>query len=204
MFDMHKINSDIEQRSPREWKKGVRVLGVSESFQREDERSIAVGVVMRGDMRIDGIGFCEPQVGGKDATDELVAMYSRLAREDIRVWLLGGCIISWFNVVDSVRLNEETKVPVVCLSYNPSEGIEKYFREYFPDDWQSRIEMMDRGGQRQEVSLKTGHSVFLSTSGITLDKARKLVNQFTLDGRVPEPIRVARIIAAARRRDGIL
>ena len=201
MFDIHELDSDIELRHSREWKKGVRVLGVSESFQRDDVRSIAVGVVMRGDMRIDGFGFCEPEVGGTNATEQLIAMYSRLGREDIRAWVLGGCIISWFNVVDSVELHEATGVPVVCLSYNPSEGIEKFFREYFPDDWQSRIELMDRGGQRQEVSLKTGHSVFLTTSGITLDQARKLVNQFTLDGRVPEPIRVARIIAAARRRD---
>jgi endonuclease V-like protein UPF0215 family len=201
MFDIHEINSEAEQRSPREWKKGVRVLGVSESFKREDEKSIAVGVVMRGDKRIDGIGFCEPEVGGTDATEKLIDMYSRLSREDIRAWLLGGCIISWFNVIDSVELHKVTGVPVVCISYNPSQGIEKYFREYFPDDWQSRIEMMDRGGQRQEVALKTGHSVFLATSGITLDKARKLVDQFTLDGRIPEPIRVARIIAAARRRD---
>ncbi|MFW9888107.1 MAG: DUF99 family protein [Candidatus Thorarchaeota archaeon] len=204
MFDVHEINSDIEQESPREWKKGVRVLGVSESFKREDQKSIAVGVVMRGDMRIDGIGFCEPEVGGTDATEKLIAMYSRLAREDIRAWLLGGCIISWFNVVDSVSLHKATEVPVVCLSYNPSEGIEKYFHEYFPDDWQSRITLMDRGGQRKEITLKTGHSVFLATSGITLDKARKLVDQFTLDGRIPEPIRVARIIAAARRRDELL
>ncbi|MHA2140573.1 MAG: endonuclease dU [Candidatus Thorarchaeota archaeon] len=201
MFERHELNSDIEQRNSRKWKKGVRVLGVSESFQREDKRSIAVGVVMRGDMRIDGFGFCEPKVGGMDATEQLIGMYSRMGREDIRAWMLGGCIISWFNVVDSVRLFESTGVPVVCLSYNPSEGIEKFIIEYFPDDWQSRVEQMDRGGQRQEVSLKTGHSVFLSTSGITSDQARRLVDQFTLDGRVPEPIRIARIVAAARRRD---
>jgi endonuclease V-like protein UPF0215 family len=201
MLDMHELDSDIEQSHSREWKKGVRVLGVSESFQREDEKSIAAGVVMRGDMRIDGIGFCEPEVGGTNATEQLIAMYSRLGREDIRAWVLGGCIISWFNVVDSVELHEATGVPIVCLSYNPSEGIEKFFREYFPDDWQSRVELMNRGGHRQEVFLNTGHSVFLTTSGITLDQARRLVNQFTLDGRVPEPIRVARIIAAARRRD---
>ncbi len=201
MFDIHELNSDIEQSRSRKWKKGIRVLGVSESFQREDERSIAVGVVMRGDMRIDGFGFCEPKVGGTDATEQLIDMYSRLGREDIRVWMLGGCIISWFNVVDSVRLNESTGVPVVCLSYHPSEGIEKFFREYFPDDWQTRVEQMDRGGPREEVSLKTGHSVFLTTSGVTRDEARRLVDQFTLDGRVPEPIRIARIVAAARRRD---
>ncbi|KXH73226.1 MAG: hypothetical protein AM326_00325 [Candidatus Thorarchaeota archaeon SMTZ-45] len=201
MFDIHELDSDIAHKKSSSWKKGVRVLGVSESFQREDVRSIAVGVVMRGDMRIDGIGFCEPKVGGTDATDLLIDMYSRLGREDIRGWILGGCIISWFNVIDSIRLNESTNVPVVCLSYRPSEGIEKFFREYFPDDWKDRVELMDKGGQREEVSLKTGHSVFLTTSGITIDQAKQLVDQFTLDGRIPEPIRIARIIAAARRRD---
>jgi endonuclease V-like protein UPF0215 family len=201
MFNIHELDSDIEQRHTHSWKRGVRVLGVSESFQREDERSMAVGVVMRGDMRIDGIGFCEPEVGGTDATDLLIDMYSRLGREDIRAWILGGCIISWFNVIDSVRLNESTNVPVVCLSYHPSEGIEKFFREYFPEDWKGRVEMMDKGGQRQEVPLKTGHSIFLTTSGITINRAKQLVDQFTLDGRIPEPIRIARIIAAARRRD---
>ncbi|MHA2069632.1 MAG: endonuclease dU [Candidatus Thorarchaeota archaeon] len=201
MFETHEIHSDNELKQSRAWKKGVRVLGVSESFQRGDERSIAVGVVMRGDMRIDGIGFCKPEVGGKDATDQLIDMFVRLGREDIRAWILGGCIISWFNVIDSVRLHRSSGVPVVCLSYHPSEGIEQFFREYFPDDWQSRVELMDRSGKRKEVSLKTGHSVFLTASGITIDQARKLVDQFTLDGRVPEPIRIARSIASARRRD---
>jgi hypothetical protein len=156
---------------------------------------------MRGDMRIDGIGFCGPAVGGTDATDQLISMYGRLARDDIRAWMLGGCVISWFNVVDSVRLYESTKVPVVCVSYNPSDGIEKYIREYFPEDWKERVNQMDRGGPRESVSLGTGHSVFIATAGLGLRRAKRLVDQFTLDGRIPEPIRVARIVASAARRD---
>ncbi|MFQ5831716.1 MAG: DUF99 family protein [Candidatus Thorarchaeota archaeon] len=201
MLDIHELDSELGLGDVGGWKRGVRVLGVSESFLRSDLKSNVAGVVMRGDMRIDGVGFCEPTVGGTDATDQLILMFNRLARGDIRAWMLGGCIISWFNTVNSVRLFEATGVPVVCVSYNPSEGIEKYLREYFPNSWQERVSQMDRGGPREQVLLKTGHEVFVATAGLTTKKAHRLVDQFTLDGRIPEPIRVARILASALKRD---
>ena len=95
-----------------DWKTGVRVLGVAESFEREDKRSVVVGVIMRGDRHIDGLSFCRPHVGGMDATDELIAMYERLNRQDIRVWMLGGSAISWFNIIDIKSLSEATKIPL--------------------------------------------------------------------------------------------
>lgn len=198
---IHELDPTGFLDTPATWKRGVRVLGVSESFHRSDSYSIVAGIVMRGDMRIDGVSFCQPTVGGMDATEKLVEMFERLGRDDIRAWMLGGCIISWFNVVNSVRLYERTGVPVVCVSYHPSEGIEKYLQEYFPQDWKVRYDSMDTSGIRKEFTLETGHPVFITQAGIGFEDAKRLVNKFTLDGRVPEPIRVARIAAAAIRRD---
>lgn len=183
------------------WKKGVRVLGVSESFEKSDSKSVAVGVVMRGDFIIDGFGICRPTVGGLDATEELLKMFGRIQRDDIRVWLLGGCIISWFNVIDINQLYEETRTPIVCVTYNPSEGIEKYLREYFPDDWQARLEMSERSGPREQVKLDNGHEVFINCQGLAIEGAISLVNHFTIEGKVPEPVRVARILASSIHRD---
>ena len=104
-----------------QWKTGVRVLGISESFNRGDTKSIVAGVIMRGDYRIDGFGVCRPIVGGTDSTTSLLSLYQRLDRPDIRAWMLGGSVISWFNIVDIVALHEATKIPVVSVSYNPSE-----------------------------------------------------------------------------------
>jgi endonuclease V-like protein UPF0215 family len=198
---IHELDSSGFIETHRSWKEGIRVLGVAESFQRSNSHSIAVGVVMRGDMRIDGVSFCQPTVGGMDATERMIEMFDRLNRDDIRVWMLGGCIISWFNVVNATQLNEHTGVPVVCVSYHPSEGIVKYIKEYFPSDWKVRVSNMDQGGERKEFTLDTGHQVFITSSGIALKEAHRLVNRFTLDGRVPEPIRVARIAAGALGRD---
>ena len=198
---VHKLGSSSENNSTIGWKKGVRVLGVAESFEKSDSRSVLAGVIMRGDNRIDGFGVCFPTIGGKDSTTELLSLYTELKREDIRAWMLGGNVISWFNIIDIQTLHEITDTPVICVSYHPSEGIEKYLVEYFPDDWDERLELLNSTGERVEVQLSTGHSIFLTTAGIGVSRAQRLVDKFTLDGRVPEPIRVARTIAAGLHRD---
>ncbi|TFG34893.1 DUF99 family protein [Candidatus Thorarchaeota archaeon] len=195
---IHKIKTSdqIIPENQQQWKSGVRVLGISESFIKDASKSVVAGVVMRGDFRIDGFGYCRPLVGGTDATQSLLDLYTKLERQDIRAWMLGGTIISWFNVVDITELYDKTEVPVVSVTFNPTAGIEKYLHEYFPDTWQERLEKIDQMGERKEITLTTGHTAYLTIAGVSLNRAKKLVDQFTIDGRVPEPIRVARIIAA--------
>ena len=177
------------------------MLGVAESFKKSDKKGVVAGIVMRGDIRIDGAGVCRPTVGGTDSTDELISMYHRLRRSDIRAWMLGGSAISWFNIVDLIALHESTGVPVACVTYHASEGIEKYLREYFPSEWEKRLAVLERAGERTLVPLKSGYSVYINNIGMSLEKARQLVDLFTLDGRIPEPIRVARLLAATLRQD---
>lgn len=203
MNERHRVQSletTLQGVTPQ-WKTGVRVLAIAESFNREDKQSVVAGVVMRGDFRTDGFGICRPTVGGTDSTSSLISLFQRLERPDIRAWMLSGCIISWFNIIDIVELHEATGVPVVCVTYNPSEGIEKYLKEYFPIDWKQRLQIMERGGARMDVTLGTGHPIYLTVSGLSKTRAKQLVDKFTLDGRVPEPIRVARIQAAGIHRD---
>jgi endonuclease V-like protein UPF0215 family len=203
MSSPYKLEMEIPAETPSSWKKGVRVLGVAESFEKTQSYSILTGVVMRGDSRIDGFGVCTPSIGGHDSTDELVSMFTRLNRKDIRAWMLGGSVISWFNIVDINALYESTDTPVICISYHPSDGIEKYLKEYFPTDWESRLDILEKASARKPILLKTGYSLFLSVVGMSLSKARNLLNRMTVDGRVPEPVRVARTIAAGLHRDFI-
>ena len=61
--------------------------------------------------------------------------------------------------------------------------------------------MLERAGERTLVPLRSGYSVYINNIGMSLEKAQRLVDLFTLDGRVPEPIRVARLLAATLRQD---
>jgi endonuclease V-like protein UPF0215 family len=114
-------------------KKGIRALGIAESFSGR-ERSIIGGVVMRKDLRIDGFTFASVSVGGMDATEEIIRMIARLERDDLNVVMLSGCIISWFNVIDPAEIYENIEVPVICVTYEDSEGLEDDIMHHFPGD----------------------------------------------------------------------
>ena len=177
-------------------KKGFRALGISESFIKGvSKESILAGVVMRADMIIDGFAFAKATVGGMDATEKILEMYKNLRRDDISILLLNGCVISWYNVIDLHQIAEEIKLPLICVTYNESKGLEKYFKELFPQDWERRVEVYRKNKNRMAISLSTGHTVYVRFIGMKMEEAKGILNKFTSHGSIPEPLRVARLLA---------
>jgi len=177
-------------------KKGFRALGISESFVKGiSEKSILAGVVMRADRTIDGFIFSKATVGGMDATEKILEMYWNLKRDDINVLLLNGSVISWYNVIDLHRVADETGLPLICVTYNESTGLEKYFKELFPEDWEIRVETYRKNKSRTPIKLSTGHTVYIRFIGMKMEEAKGVLNKFTSHGSIPEPLRVARLLA---------
>lgn len=174
-------------------KKGLRALGVAESYYGRS-RSALAGVVMRKDLRIDGFVAGEVTVGGTDATDVIIRMVEALDRRDINVILLSGCVIAWFNIIEIDHLAAATGLPVICVTYEESEGLDDDIRHHFPDD-EERLAAYRRLGERVPVALHTKQTVFIRASGISPPDAARFCNDLTLDGKVPEPLRVARLLA---------
>ncbi|NYT01361.1 MAG: DUF99 family protein [Methanosarcinales archaeon] len=175
-------------------KKGLRVLGIAESFVRTPPLSRLAGVVMRGDLRIDGAALAEITVAGDDATAGVLEIFQELDRSDVNAVMLNGAVISWFNIIDLQQVYEELGLPLVCLTYEESGGLDRYIQEYFA--WpEEKLRLYHRLGEREALTLKTGYQVYARALGIDLQEAKALLNRFTLDGRVPEPLRVARLMA---------
>ena len=174
-------------------KKGLRALGIAESYTGRTYSTLA-GVVMRKDLRIDGFCFGNVTVGGMDATDTITGMVRGLQRKDLNAILLSGCVISWFNVMDPGRIAEEFGVPVICVTYEASEGLAADIAHHFPHDAR-RQEAYQNLGERTPVLLHTGRSVFIRAWNLSPDDAAQFCNDFTLEGGIPEPLRVARLCA---------
>jgi len=177
-------------------KKGLRVLGIAESFVRSPPLSRLAGVVMRGDMRIDGAALAGIRVAGDDATAGVQRIFQELDRSDINAVMLNGAVISWFNIIDLQLVFERLQLPVICLTYEESPGLERYIREYFEQP-EEKLRLYHRLGEREALTLRTGYRVYVRALGLDLQESRALLNKFTLDGRVPEPLRVARLMARA-------
>lgn len=178
-------------------KKAIRALGMAESFRPTASKSTLAGVVMRTDLVVDGFVLGSATVGGDDATSSLLRMYRRLRRLDVNVIMVSGGVISRYNVVDVDELASKSGVPVVCLTFNESKGVmEEAMRRRFPRaEAAARIERYRKLGGRTSVSLRTGQRVYVRTAGISEEDAKKVLDAFTLQGGVPEPVRLARLLA---------
>lgn len=179
-------------------KKGLRGLAVAESFREAGNMSSLAGVVMRRDFVIDGFVLGNATLEGDDATEAVTSMYRSLGRQDISFILLSGLIISMYNVIDIKKLWSEVKIPVIGVTYEESEGIEDAIKHHFPNSYQAKVERYRRLGPRNKIPLHTGHDLYLRVEGCDILEANKLLDAFTLQGSVPEPLRVAQLLAKAR------
>lgn len=178
-------------------KKGLRGLSIAESFRETDLKSKLAGVVMRRDFVIDGFVFGSATIEGNDATDVIISMYEKLDRNDISFILVSGLIISMYNIIDMTKLWKNTKMPIIGVTYEESDGMEDAIRHHFPNSYEPKIKQYQNLGTRTKISLHTKHDIYLRVEGCDMKEAKKLLDTFTLQGAIPEPLRVAQILAKA-------
>jgi hypothetical protein len=178
-------------------KPGIRALGVAESFRQGQKRSVLAGVVMRSDFIIDGIAFGRTAVGGDDATSSIASLFRKFKRNDVNLIMVSGAILSLYNIVDVDLLSWKTKLPVLCLTYKETTGIESSIRHHFPEGAEKKLEAYRKLGKRLGVKLHTGHRIYLRAAGMDREAASTILDSFTLQGSIPEPVRVAKLLARA-------
>ena len=178
-------------------KKGIRVLAIAESFREGTSNSVLSGVVMRKDLVVDGVVFGNTTIEGDDATEKIISLYKSLHRNDINFLLLDGLIISMYNIIDGNLIHENIRIPIIAISFNDSQGIENSIKKHFPFNYNDKIKNLRRLGKRELVVLKTDKVLWIRFWGINLEDSIKLLNSFLLQGAVPEPIKLAKIISHA-------
>jgi uncharacterized protein len=176
-------------------KKGIRVLGLAESFHQTDLSSNWSGIVMRRDLVVDGLSFGSSTIEGNDATDNIVNMWKKLDRNDIGCILLDGLVVSMYNIIDGRRICEITGLPVVAITFRDSKGLEDSIRHHFCTQSTDKLRRYNMLGDREPVLLKTGKKIFIRYWGSSYEIVATLLNSFTLQGSIPEPIRLAKLIA---------
>ncbi len=182
-------------RNLRLEKKGLRGLAIAESFTQNSKKSVLAGIVMRRDFVIDGFVFGSATISGDDATDEILKMYEKLGRPDISYVLISGIIISMYNMVDIKKISEKLQLPVIGVTYQDSPGIEDAIKHHFPDSYESKISEYKKLGQREKITLKTSYDVYIRNEGCTVEDVKHLLNELTMQGSLPEPLRVAQLLA---------
>ena len=176
-------------------KKGIRGLAIAESFSQDSKKSILSGIVMSTNLVIDGFVIGHSTVGGDDATDVILTMYKKLDRPDVSFLLISGIVISLYNIVDLKKISEEIGLPVIGVTYEESKGIEDAIKHHFPDSYKSKLAEYSKLGSRKKLTLHTSYNLYVRNEGCTLLEAKQLLDKITLQGSVPEPLRIGQLLA---------
>ena len=176
-------------------KKGIRGLAIAESFSQTSKKSVLVGIVMSTDLVIDGFVMGHTTVGGDDATDAILTMHEKLNRIDVSFLLISGIVISSYNILDVKRISEKIGLPVIGVTYEESAGIEDAIKHHFPESYETKLAEYSKLGSREKVTLHTSHNLYIRNEGCTVLEAKQLLDKMTLQGSIPEPLRISQLLA---------
>ncbi len=154
---------------------------------------VVVAVVMEGGDLVEGVAVTRFPVDGSDATSFLAEWIGGLRfRPALQGILLGGITIAGLGVVDLVELSERTDIPVISVNRRDPRDhqLERALRAAGLEDRLSIVE-------RSPEAIRPGTRVYLSCAGTTPEKAAELLRSCTRKSDLPEPLRVAHLIARA-------
>jgi hypothetical protein len=174
------------------------VLGIDDSpFSFSNSKVAVIGVVMRLPNYVEGIMHSRVTTDGDDGNRVLAKMInSSRYREQLRLVMLDGVAMGGFNVIDIEALSEETGLPITSVTRDPPDFkmMEEALRGHFPD-WERRLRIITRA---QLFEVGTDHKpLHVAVAGIDEDEAADLIRSSIVRGALPEPIRIAHLIARA-------
>jgi uncharacterized protein len=142
--------------------------------------------------RLDGVVSGLVWRDGSNATRRIVELVQGTRFVDnVRAVLLQGIAVAGFNVIDVVALHESLGVPVLVVMRRPPrlDAVKRALYEHTPGGAR-KWALVERAGPIERIG-----AVYTQRVGIEREAARALLDATTLHGNVPEPLRVALLIA---------
>jgi endonuclease V-like protein UPF0215 family len=184
-------------------KREIRILGVDDArFQRgRDEWTRLIGVVYRGGEWMEGCMQVPIRVDGDDATEKLAEMVKSSSHYgQLRVIMTRDSIVGGANVLNLPILFQETGLPVIAVSDSKPDmtRVKKAFKRIHPDSWENKYDSLEKSGPIRPVESRPGRAVvYVQWAGLSLEQTVELVQKTATRSRIPEPIRVADLIASS-------
>lgn len=181
----------------------IRVLGVDDGVFIPHVKGFAplIGVVFRGGYWLDGVMSTKVEVDGLDSTAQIGSMVLNSCHyRQLRVIMLDGVTFAGFNVVDIKKLSAETGLPVIAVTRKKPNL--KDIREALKSLPQSekRWRAVLNAGKILEMSTRSRREkVYVEICGILEEDAQKIVKLTSTRSIVPEPLRVAHLVASGIR-----
>ena len=152
---------------------------------------LVVGTVFSG-FRLEGIVSGKVRRDGINSTRTLIhLMKDSKFMPQLQIILLQGIAFAGFNVIDIHQLYSKLHIPVVAISRKQPdlEAIKKALLNNVTGG-RRKWSLIERLGPMERAG-----NIFVQRVGISLDEVEALVQRLAVNSWLPEPLRMAHIIA---------
>ncbi len=175
----------------------IRAIGVDDApFSFSDENVLVIGSLVRAPNYLEGVLSTEVSIDGTDGTGKLIEMIrdSRFY-DQAKVIFIDGAALGGFNMIDLERLHKKTGIPAISITRDEPDfdSIKSALKAHFTD-WKEKFEIVSKG---EVLTVDTPHKpIFVKIEGLESEEAERIIDLFTVRGRLPEPLRISHIIAS--------
>lgn len=175
----------------------IRILGIDDAPfpTHTKDKVMLIGTIFRGGTWLDGVLRTHITGDGKDSTDRIIEMVNKTRHKgQIGVIMLDGITFGGFNIVNIRKIFQNTGIPLIVIMrrFPNFEKIKKALLRF--EDHKKRWERVLNAGRVYRIENK--EPIYIQICGIDLEDAKEIVTLSTTRSAIPEPIRVAHLIAA--------
>jgi len=176
-------------------KKELRILGIDDSsFNRKDKNVLVVGTIFRGGNYLDGFLSFYVKNDSNDATFKLINCINKSKhKEQLKCIMLNGISVAGFNMFDIKEISKKTKLPVIVI-IRRHPNIKKFKSALSKID-KARLKVIKNAGEIHSIKINNS-KLFFQISGISKFSAIGIIKLSTTRSNIPEPLRIAHIIAS--------
>lgn len=136
------------------------------------------------------------RVDGLDGTDRALKLISSLKSVKCPI-LLAGATFGGFNLIDPHKLQKRFRVPTIVVvgSRPDNTAVKRALVKHFPD-WRERWAVIRSLGPLHRIrTVARENPIFYEVFGCSVVVARRILRDWAMVSRMPEPLRVAGLVA---------
>jgi len=187
---LHGASSNIKPTS--------RCIGIDDGpfppkYDHEIRRAPLLAVWLKGP-HLERLRAGQIIVDGLDATAKAVTLLRGTLRIPV---LLSGVTFGGFNLIDPFKIQKSCKSPVIVVIGNRPDNtaVKRALSRHFVD-WKQRWDLIRSLGPLQRTKpMSNEPPLFFECVGCSTHEAGSILKDWALVSRIPEPVRVAGILA---------
>ncbi len=171
------------------------VIGIDDGpFTKQQETAPLIAALLEGP-HLQKVHATRIAVDGLDATEKALRLIRRWKPVPI---LLSGVTFAGFNLIDPHILHRSYRVPVIVVvgSRPDNRAVKRALVKHFPD-WKRRWRIISSLGPLRTVRTSLREPpIYFEFFGCSRREATSLLKAYSYISRLPEPIRVAGLVAS--------